>query len=396
MTALPSDSVIEWLDRLVAFDTTSRNSNLDLIAEIRGYLESRGIACTLTPDDSGKKANLDATIGPSDRPGIALSGHTDVVPVDGQAWSSDPFMLHAADGAYYGRGTCDMKGFIAACLAQVPALQKAKLQTPVHLCFSYDEEVGCLGVRKLLADFERRSVKPQAVIVGEPTSMQVINGHKGNLSMRAEVRGRAGHSALAPQAVNALEYAARVVTFLSDLNRRKQREGPFDPAFEVPHSTVHCGTFESGTVQNIVPALARFTFEFRTLPQDDPGALLAEVEAYAREVLEPEMQRVDPDAGFHFERRASFVGLNTDPEAALVTLAKTLAGRNDTAKVSFGTEAGLFSASGIPAIICGPGDIAQAHKADEYVSTDQLSRCEAFLARLTEVATDPAGLDATA
>jgi acetylornithine deacetylase len=375
---------VAWLERLVAHDTTSRNSNLALIEEVRTYLADRGIACTLTHDDEGRKANLDATIGPADRPGIALSGHTDVVPVDGQDWSSDPFRLHLSDSRYYGRGTCDMKGFVAACLAQVPAFQAAPLHTPIHLCLSYDEEVGCLGVRKLLADYERRPIKPKAVIVGEPTSMRVINGHKGNLSLRAKVTGKSCHSALAPQGVNALEYAARLVTFLSDMHRRKQQDGPFDDSFDVPHTTVHCGTFEAGTAQNIVPSEARFTFEFRTLPQEDPEALLAQVQDYARRALEPAMQAIAPETGITFERRAQFVGLDTDPDAAIVTLAKALAGQNDTAKVSFGTEAGLFAQSGIPAIVCGPGDIAQAHKPDEYVAAGQLARCEGLLNQLLD------------
>jgi acetylornithine deacetylase len=382
--AEPSAATTDWLARLVAFDTTSRNSNLALIEDLRGYLEGRGIPCTLTHDDSGTKANLDATIGPTDVPGVALSGHTDVVPVDGQDWSSDPFAMAARDGKLFGRGTCDMKGFIAACLAQVPAWQAADLKTPVHLFFSHDEEVGCVGVHKLLADLERRPVKPRAVIVGEPTSMRVVNGHKGNLSLRATVTGQSCHSALAPTGVNALEYAARLVTFLSDMHRRKQQDGPFDPDFDVPHTTIHCGTLRSGTAQNIVPSEAHFTFEFRSLPQEDPHALLAEVVRHAREVLEPRMQAVAAETGFAFETRSEFPGLDTDPETALVTLAKALAEQNDTTKVSFGTEAGLFAQHGMPAIICGPGDIAQAHKPDEYVSRAQLARCERMLGRLTE------------
>jgi acetylornithine deacetylase len=390
VTQTPSAATREWLDRLIAFDTTSRNSNLELIDHVRRDLEQRGIACTLTHDETGTKANLDATIGPADTPGIALSGHTDVVPVDNQPWSSDPFAVTESGGAYYGRGTADMKGFLAVCLAQVPAMQAAALHTPIHLCLSYDEEVGCLGVRTLLADFARREVTPRAVIVGEPTSMRVVNGHKGNLSMRAHVHGRAGHSALAPQGVNALEYAARIVTFLSDMHRRKQAEGPFDPSFEIPHSTIHCGTFEAGTAQNIVPDSARFTLEFRTLPCEDVTALREALERYIRDEIEPAMQAVAPEARVHLERRAQFVGLDTDPEAAIITLAKALTGENALSKVSFGTEAGLFAAGGMPAVICGPGDIAQAHKADEFVTAAQLARCESFVERLIARLSDPA------
>jgi acetylornithine deacetylase len=389
VTDTPSAATRAWLERLVAFDTTSRNSNLDLIHDVKRDLEAREIPCTLTHDETGTKANLDATIGPADTPGIALSGHTDVVPVDNQPWSTDPFAVTESDGTFYGRGTADMKGFLAVCLANVPAMQAADLHTPIHLCLSYDEEVGCLGVRTLLADLERRAVKPRAVIVGEPTSMRVVNGHKGNLSMRAHVRGRAGHSALAPLGVNALEYAARIVTFLADMHRRKQAEGPFDPNFEIPHSTVHCGTFQAGTAQNIVPDEARFTFEFRTLPGEDVTALRESVERYIRDEIEPAMRAVAPDAGVDIERRAQFVGLDTDPEAAIITLAKALTGENALSKVSFGTEAGLFAAGGMPAVICGPGDIAQAHKADEFVTGEQLARCESFVERLISRLSDP-------
>ena len=384
MSEVPSRASLDWLRRLVAHDTTSRNSNLALIAEIRAYLDSAGIPSTLTHDDTGTKANLDATIGPAERPGIALSGHTDVVPVDGQDWSSDPFTLDERDGRLYGRGTCDMKGFLAACLAAVPAWKAAALTRPVHLCFSYDEEVGCLGVRKLLADLDRRPVKPEAVIVGEPTGMQVVNGHKGKLSARARITGRASHSALAPQGVNALTAAARLAVFAADLAERKAREGPFDPAFDVSHSTVHCGVLESGTALNIVPAAAYLDLEVRSLPDEDPEALFRDIRDYADHHLVPAMQAAAPETGIAWERGAAFAGLDTDPAAAIVTLAKTLARQNATAKVSFGTEAGMFARHGIPGIVCGPGHIAQAHKPDEFLDSDQLARCEAFLARLTE------------
>jgi len=384
VSEVPSQASLDWLRRLVAHDTTSRNSNLALIAEVRAYLDSEGIASTLTHDETGTKANLDATIGPAETPGIALSGHTDVVPVDGQDWSSDPFTLAQRGDRLYGRGTCDMKGFLAACLAAVPTWRAATLTRPVHLCFSYDEEVGCVGVRTLLADFERRPVKPQAVIVGEPTGMQVVNGHKGKLSARAQVTGRACHSALAPQGVNALTAAARLAVFAADLAASKAREGPFDPDFDVPHSTVHCGVLESGTALNIVPAAARLELEIRSLPGEDPEALFAAIQDYGVRHLVPEMQAVAPEADITWERGAAFAGLDTDPDSAIVTLAKALAQQNDTAKVSFGTEAGMFARHGIPGIVCGPGHIAQAHKPDEFLETRQLARCEAFLARLTE------------
>jgi len=380
----PSAETVEMLERLIAFDTTSRNSNLDLIRDVEQYLNGLGVDCDLTYDDDGRKANLYATLGPAERPGIALSGHTDVVPVDGQDWSREPFRLSQGGGRYYGRGTCDMKGFLAVCLAAAPRFLGAKLETPIHLCLSFDEEVGCLGIRKLLADLERRPVKPKAVIVGEPTEMQVVNAHKGKLSMRAHVRGLSCHSSLAPQGVNAVEAAARLVVKLSDMARRKAAEGPFDDGFDVPYTTVHTGVIQGGTALNIVPSDCTVDFEFRNLPQDDPRALLREVQDFAAREIEPAMTAIDPGTGFRWEEISAFPGLDTDPEAAIVTLAKALARANDTTKVAFGTEAGAFSESGIPAVVCGPGSIAQAHKPDEFVAGEQLAQCERFLDRLVE------------
>ncbi|WP_241503697.1 acetylornithine deacetylase [Ferruginivarius sediminum] len=384
MPDTPSAKTVRMLERLIAFDTTSRNSNLELIRDVERYLTGLGVDCELTYDDAGGKANLFATLGPVDRPGIALSGHTDVVPVNGQDWSSDPFDAVQRDGKFYGRGTCDMKGFLAACLAYAPKFLEARPETPVHLCLSYDEEVGCLGVRKLLADLARRPVKPRMVIVGEPTEMRVVNAHKGKLSMRATVRGLSCHSSLAPQGVNAVEAAARLTVFLSDMARRKAQEGPFDEAFDVPHTTVQAGVIDGGTAVNIVPSECRLAFEFRNLPQDDPRDLLAEAVDFVRREVEPAMQAIDPATGFTFEELASFPALDTEPDAAVVTLTKALARANSTSKVAFGTEAGLFAADGIPAVVCGPGSIEQAHKPDEFITLDQLAQCEWFLDRLLD------------
>lgn len=384
MTDRPSAETIDMLRRLVAFDTTSRNSNLDLIRDVAGYLDGLGVASELTYDEDGRKANLYATLGPADVPGIALSGHTDVVPVDGQDWSSDPFALREHDGRLYGRGSCDMKGFLAVCLAYAPKFLAAKPRVPVHLCLSYDEEVGCLGVRKLLAELEKKPVRPKAVVIGEPTGMQVVNAHKGKLSMRAHVRGLSCHSSLAPQGVNAVEAAARLAVFLSDMGRRKAAEGPFDEGFDIPYTTAHCGVISGGTALNIVPSECTLDFEFRTLPREDAEALLAEVQDYVRREIEPPMHAVDGATGFTWEESSAFPALDTDPEAAVVTLAKALAQANDTCKVAFGTEAGRFSESGIPAVVCGPGSIAQAHKPDEFISLEQLVRCERFMDRLID------------
>lgn len=374
---------LDWIKELISFDTTSRDSNLDLIHRIQSYLEGLGVSSTLTYDDAKQKANLYATLGPQDRPGILLSGHTDVVPVDGQDWDTDPFQVLEKDNRLYGRGTCDMKSFVAVCLAYAPKFLEKGLETPIHFAFSYDEEVGCIGVRRLIAMLADMPVTPTMCIVGEPTDMQVMISHKGKYSYRAHVRGLEAHSSLAPHGVNAVEYAAETITYLKGMARRIAAEGPFDEEFDVPHTTVHTGTIHGGTALNIVPKDCQFDFEFRHLPDHDAAALFAEVETYIRETLEPEMQAIDPSTGFSIEELSSIPGLDMDPGAEVVTFAKTLAERNDHAKVAFGTEAGLFQQrAGIPTVVCGPGSIDQAHKPNEFVTIDQVRKCEIFMDRL--------------
>ena len=387
----PSPATIDLIRKLVAFDTTSRNSNLELIRFVQDYLKTHGIEAKLVFDESGKKANLFATIGPADRPGLLLSGHTDVVPVDGQKWTSDPFAVTEKDGRLYGRGTCDMKSFVATALALAPDFQRAKLTSPVHFSFSYDEEVGCVGVRRLIAELDRLKLRPNACVVGEPTSMKVVRAHKGKISYRCHVRGFECHSSLAPHGVNAVEYGAEVVTHIRRLERRFAAEGPFDAAFDVPHTTAHTGLMQGGTALNIVPKECRFDFEFRYLPGQDPYALVAEVKRFAETELEPEMKRVHADAGFSWEEISGFPGLTIDEDAEISQMAKSAAGDNAAAgKVAFGTEAGLFNAAGIPTIVCGPGNIEQAHKPDEFVALEQIALCEAFLRRLVERYARPA------
>ncbi len=374
---------LDWIKELISFDTTSRDSNLDLIHRIQSYLEGLGVSSTLTYDDAKQKANLYATLGPQDRPGILLSGHTDVVPVDGQDWHTDPFQIVEKDARLYGRGTCDMKSFVAVCLAYAPKFLEKGLKTPIHFAFSYDEEVGCIGVRRLIDMLSDMPVTPTMCIVGEPTDMQVMISHKGKYSYRAHVRGLEAHSSLAPHGVNAVEYAAETITFLKNMARRIATEGPFDEEFDVPHTTVHTGIVQGGTALNIVPKDCRFDFEFRHLPSHDAAALYAEVETYIRETLEPEMQAIDPSTGFSIEELSSIPGLDMDPGAEVVTFAKTLAERNDHGKVAFGTEAGLFQQrAGIPTVVCGPGSIDQAHKPNEFVTIDQVRKCETFMDRL--------------
>ena len=379
----PSSSV-EMLRRLIAFPTVSRDSNLELIHAIRDILAPYDAEIRLTHDDAKRKANLFATLGPRGEPGIVLSGHTDVVPVEGQAWDTDPFAMVQKDGRLYGRGTCDMKGFIACVLAAVPEFMGRGLTTPLHLAFSYDEEVGCLGVGRLISDLLRAGIRPRACIVGEPTRMHPVIAHKGKRGYRCTVRGLAGHSAYAPLGVNAVEFAAEAIAFLKGMARRHRDEGPYDRGFDVAHTTVHTGIIRGGSQLNVIPHECAFDFEFRHLPGDDPDRLLHEFRDYVRTRLEPEMRTVHAASGFVIEPLSEIPTLDTGPEAEVVALAQELSGSSEIGKVSFGTEGSQFQRAGIPTVICGPGSIAQAHKPNEYVELEQISRCEAFLRRLME------------
>ena len=374
----------EWIERLIAFPTVSRESNLALIECVRDFLAGHGVQALLVHDESGRKANLYATLGPMDRPGIMLSGHTDVVPVEGQDWQSDPFALVEREGRLYGRGVSDMKSFIAVVLAFVPRFLERKLKTPIHLAFSYDEEVGCLGVRRLIAQFDAMPIRPAFCIVGEPTLMQVVRGHKGKLGCRCAVRGLEAHSALTHRGVNAVELAAEIITQLRGMRKRIEKTGPFDDGFDPPYTTVHTGVVRGGTQLNIVPRDCVFDFEFRALPSEDPHLLLDEIKSFAERQLLPEMKTVTAEAAIRWETLSDSPGLDTDEEAAVTRLVKQLTGGNSTGKVSFGTEAGLFSEAQIPTVVCGPGSIEQAHKPDEWVTLEQIARCEAFMERLVE------------
>ncbi len=375
---------IEMIRRLVGFPTVSRDPNLELIHFVRAYLEGLGAECRLTYDDEKRKANLFATLGPVGAPGIVLSGHTDVVPVDGQAWMTNPFEVVEKEGRLYGRGTSDMKSFIAVALALAPEFVKRGLKTPLHLACTYDEEVGCLGVGRLIADLTRAGMRPNACIVGEPTLMRPVIAHKGKKSYRCTVRGLAGHSAYAPLAVNAVEYAAEVVAFLKNMARRHRDRGPFDRSFDIAHTTVHTGVIRGGTSLNVVPHECVFDFEFRHLPGDEPDALLGEVKAFVQAELEPEMRAVHAAAGIVIEQLAEIPMLDTGAESEIVALAHELSGHRDLGKVSFGTEGSQFQRAGIPTVVCGPGSIEQAHKPNEYVTLDQVAQCEAFMRRLMD------------
>ncbi len=373
---------LELLRRLIAYPTVSRESNLELIEFARAHLAAAGAATRLTYDDDRRKANLFASLGPADDGGIVLSGHTDVVPVDGQRWHSDPFVLGERDGRLYGRGSADMKSFVAVALAFAPEFARRGLRRPLHIALSYDEEVGCIGVGRLIADLEAAGIHPEACIVGEPTLMRPVIAHKGKLSYRCTVRGLSCHSAYAPQGVNAVEAAAEAIAFLKRMARRYRDNGPYDRGFDIAHTTVHTGVIRGGSAVNIVPDACVFDFEFRNLPGDDPLAMVAEFTQFIAESIEPEMRAVDPACGFSIAPLSAMPALGNAPEAAVVGLAQELSGHHDFGKVSFGTEAAHFQRQGIPAVVCGPGSIAQAHKANEYVEVDQVLQCEAFMRRL--------------
>lgn len=370
------------LATLVAFDTVSHRSNLPLIDWIEDFAVRRGASAIRVHDATGEKAGLWITLGPADRPGYVLSGHSDVVPADGQPWTSDPFRLREEGGRLYGRGTSDMKGFLAACLATLPEMARADLRVPIHIAVSYDEEVGCLGVRPLLARMAETIPTPLGCFVGEPTGMEVVVGHKGKSAARVTFHGRACHSALAPTGVNAVEYAARFIEHVRLMAERLGREGARDALYDVPHTTALSSVVSGGSALNIVPETCHVDFEVRAIGADDAGALAQGAIAYAQSTLAPLMQAVDPACGIGVEPLIDYPGLDIAPEADLVTLAKRLAGRNAHAKVSYGTEAGLFVAAGVPSVVIGPGSIARAHRADEYVTRDELAECVGFLRRL--------------
>jgi acetylornithine deacetylase len=383
----PSAASRAMIDRLISFNTVSRDSNLGLIEWVRDYLKGFGASTRLTHDVTGKKANLFATLGDSKKPGLILSGHTDVVPVDGQNWDTDPFVAVERDGRLYARGSADMKGFIGIILTQAPkfvaALNAGRLDAPLHYALSYDEEVGCLGVRGLIRDLEENAIRPAGCVVGEPTSMQPIIAHKGTHRFRCAVHGREAHSSYVTHGVNAIEYAARLVVYIRQLADRLAQIERRDYGFTVPYTTLSTGLIQGGIAANVVPKDCVFQFDMRTLPQASPEALYEEIRTYA-EVLAKEMRTVDPDSGIDLKWVSQTVGLAAAESDAIVQWAMKLSRSATVGKVSYGTEAGLFQKMGVPAVICGPGDIAEAHRPNEFVALDQLAQCETFMDRILE------------
>jgi acetylornithine deacetylase len=371
-------------ERLIAFDTTSRNSNLALIEDIRATLADLGVDVRLTHDESGAKANLWATFGPRDTGGVVLSGHTDVVPVDGQDWTTDPFRMARKDGRLYGRGTCDMKAFVGIAMSLAPDLARADLKVPIHFAFTYDEEVGCLGVHKVVADVVANLPLPRAVIVGEPTEMKLVGGNKGTRIYKTRVTGVPGHSSDPRHGANAVTAAARMVAYIDDLGQEIAASPVADSPFDPPYSTLTVGIIDGGTAHNIIPEICDVTWGMRLLPDDDGDVYEQKVRSYCREVLEPPLKAVAGHTGFDTRKMVDAVGLRPETDSAAESLVRQLTGLNRSGVVSFGTEAGTYQRAGMPAVIFGPGNIEQAHKADEFIEIDQVAQCLDFMLDLMD------------
>ncbi len=389
MANLPkTEDCIAWLEKLVAFDTVSHKSNLPLIEDVKAYLEGFGFETRLTPNEEGDKANLWATIGPKDRGGIVLSGHTDVVPVEGQDWATEPFKLTEKNGRLYGRGSADMKGFLACCLAHAERMAASDLKTPFHFAFSYDEEVGCTGVLGLVHDVRDNLPAPQAVIVGEPTLMTIVGGHKGGHSYETIVHGVDGHSSMPDLGANAIIAAAKIITFLDGIHERLRANADTTNGFEPPHTTLDIGVIEGGQAHNIIPARCSFKWGFRTVPGDDGAAIAREVLDFIENEVEPPLKAIGEKMGVKaFIENIPRHDLPTfipDENSAAEHLVRQLTGLNHSGRVSYGTEASHFQQAGFHGVIFGPGSIEQAHLPDEFIAIDQLAQCSAFLAKLTD------------
>ncbi len=376
------DDATRLLADLVAFPSVSADGNRAITAHLADLLDAAGARFWTQADASGEKLNLFATIGPDVPGGVILSGHTDVVPVTDQTWSSDPFSLRAQDGKLYGRGSCDMKGFVAACTAMAPAFARRALRVPVHFAFTYDEEIGCFGAQALSAELAARGLRPAAAIIGEPTMMQLVDGHKGCFEYTTWITGREGHGSAPDLGVNAVEYAVRFTAKLLELRAALKTMAPADCPFDPPHSTINPGVLTGGQAHNIIPGRARIDWEMRPIQTSDADFVKAELARHVAEDLLPQMRRIDPEAGITTETIAEVVGLERRAQNPARDLVAELTGANGAALVPFGTEAGLFQTIGIPSVICGPGDIAQAHKPDEFLARDQLNQCLVFLDRL--------------
>lgn len=386
MSLTPNEATLEEITKLINFDTTSRDSNLPLIDYVVQRLNTLGIESKLIHDATGQKANLLATIPAADGTrtgGIVLSGHTDVVPVDGQDWSSDPFTPEVRDGKLYARGTCDMKSFVGVVMAKLDAMVAAKLNEPIHLAFSYDEEVGCIGAVDLVSAITADGLAPRGAIVGEPTSMRVVRGHKSVNVIKVDFHGIAAHSSLTTQGVNAIAAAADFAAFVDAKAKEFASTGASDDAFIIPYTTTTVNQIVGGIAVNTIPALCTLHFEFRSIGADDPVELIENFRAEALRI-EATMKSQNPEARVEFAVLAQTPGLDTPAEASIVSLAAELGGTPSPDKATYGTEAGLFFNAGIPTVVCGPGDIAQAHAPDEFITLEQIAACESFIENLVE------------
>lgn len=383
-------SDVEMVEKLVGFPTVSRDSNLDLIEFVREYLAAHGVESRLVPNEDGTKANLYATVGPAVEGGVVLSGHTDVVPVDGQPWDTDPFVLTERGGRLYGRGACDMKSFSACALALVPEMVQAGLERPIHFALSYDEEVGCRGVGSMIAELAGRVPAPRAVIVGEPTDMRLVNAHKGMNGFETVVTGHEAHSSQTHRGVSAVMTAARLIHFIDGMARECAERARPESGFAPPYTTIHVGMVKGGTAPNIISRECRFFWDLRNMPDESPDTYLERFTAYCRDEVLPEMRARAPGADIETVRRFASPGLRAEPGSAADQLVRALTGDNDTGVVSYGTEAGQFQEAGFSTIICGPGSIDQAHQPNEYIERSQVDLCTATLRRL--VALQAAGV----
>jgi acetylornithine deacetylase len=374
----------EMLDRLIGFDTTSRESNLALIDFVSDYLKEHGLAPKLIPNEKRTKSNLLVTLGPDEPGGIILSGHTDVVPVDGQAWDTDPFAVVEKDRKLYGRGTADMKSFSAIALALVPEFLRRKVKTPVHIALSYDEEVGCLGVRPMIVEIARNLPKPKLAIIGEPTDMKVVNAHKGIRSFRTTVTGREAHSSQTDKGVNAVMVAAELIVYVAKLAERMRERGDPSARFDPPYTSVQAATIQGGTALNILARHCTFQWEYRYLPGTDNDEIVNLFDEHARGEVLPRLRAIAPEADIVTTPRSHVPALVATDGCPAEALAKQLTGRNASEAVAYGTEAGLFQGAGIPSVVCGPGNILQAHKPNEFIELTQIDACIVFMRRLMD------------
>ena len=377
-------STLDYLEKLLSYDTTSAHSNSELITWAQSELLSLGAAVKIIPNEDKSKANLFATLGPKDFGGVMLSGHTDVVPVAGQDWTVPAFSMTRKDGKVFGRGSADMKGFIASMMNAARKASAQSLKTPLHLALSYDEEVGCIGVRSMIDMLSNAPARPQMCIVGEPTGLLVATGHKGKIAARAKCTGRAGHSALAPFAVNALYLANGFITELRNMQDTLRLGAIQDSDYDVPYTTLHVGRIKGGGALNIVPHSCELDFEIRNLAQDDAAKIFNNL-TQAAKTIALKAQKTAPESNIEIEVFNTYPGLDTAVAAPVVGFVKSLTGANGTIKVAFGTEGGLFDQRlGVPTVVCGPGDMAQGHKPDEFITETQLAACDAMLDNLIQ------------